>query len=374
MAFDTMNLEYLLNHLKYRFGVDGTVLAWLTDYLTDQTQIVVLNGEQGQVQSDSVTLKCGVPQGSVLGPILFTLYITPLGDICRKHGIEYHSYTDDQQEYLSFAPAIEGDKELCLTKLQNCIQDIRPWMRTNLLKLNDSKMGVYYGWELKADADNTAVQIGNDNTACVDTAQDLGFIIDNDLKFTVHINKLSSTLFVSIRKTAKIGHLTNKETTKSLMLALVLSKLDYCNSLFIGTSEYNLDKLQRIQNISCWVINNLKKYDNSQASSGPTLIRIWERINNKILVMVFKCKHKLAPPYLQDLITFEYNKPLRSATNNDIPVIQCNIALVHKSSFKSVGPRLWNKLPKKIKAIDTLSDFKKNLKTHLFHLSYNISI
>ena len=126
--------------------------------------------------------------------------------------------------------------------------------------------------------------------------------------------------------------------------------------------------------MSCWVINNLKKYDHiTRHLQDIHCLRIQERINYKILVMVFKCKHKLALTYLHDLITFEYNKPLRSTTNNDIPVIKCNTALVHKSSFKLVGPRLWNKLPKKIKAIDTLSDFKKNLETHLFCLSYNIS-
>ena len=90
-------------------------------------------------------------------------------------------------------------------------------------------------------------------------------------------------------------------------------------------------------------------------------------------MMVFKCKHKLAPSYLQELISFEYNRPLRSAANHDIPVVKCNTALVHKSSFKSIGPRLWNALPTNIKAINTLSEFKTQLKTHLFHLSYNIS-
>ena len=231
--------------------------------------------------------------------------------------------------------------------MQNCIQDIRLRMRTNLLKLNDSKMEFIMVESkhnlLKTDTKNTAVQIVNDIIPCVDSVCDLGFIIDNELTSTTHINKLSSTLFVTIRKIARIRHLIDKETTKTLMQALVLSKLDYCNSLLIGTSEYSLDKFQRIQNMSCQVINNLKKYDSIiNHLQDLHWLRIHERIRYKILVMVFKCKHKLAPTYLQDLITFEHNKPLRSTTNSDIPVVKCNTALVHKSSFKLVGPRLWN--------------------------------
>ena len=74
-VFDTVNHDYLVNHLKYRFGVVGTALTWFTDYLKGPTQRVALDGIHSQIQSDSVTLICGVPQGSVLGPILFTLYI-----------------------------------------------------------------------------------------------------------------------------------------------------------------------------------------------------------------------------------------------------------------------------------------------------------
>ena len=109
---------------------------------------------------------------------------------------------------ISFASALEGDKETCLTNLQNCTQDIRLWLRTNLLKLNNSKMEfIMIGSKQNlsiADAKNTAVQIGNDNITCVDTVQDLGFIIDNKLKSTAHINKLYSTHFVTIRKIARI--------------------------------------------------------------------------------------------------------------------------------------------------------------------------
>ena len=158
-----------------------------------------------------------------------------------------------------------GTKRDVLIICKTCIHHIRLWMTTNLLKLNDNKTEfIMVGSKnnlLKANTRNTSVQIGNDFVTCVDSVHDLGYIIDNELKSTVHINKLTSTLFITIRKIAKIRHLIDKGTTKMLMQALVLSKLDYCNSLLIGTSEYNLDKLQRIQNMSCRVINNLKKHD-----------------------------------------------------------------------------------------------------------------
>ena len=135
-------------------------------------------------------------------------------------------------------------------------------MKTNLLKLNDNKAKfIMFGSKInlqKAYNKNTTVQIGNDHIICVDSVRDLGYIMDNELKSTIHINKPTSILFITIRKIAKIRHQIDKETTKILMQTLVLSKLDYCNSLLIGVNEYNLNKLQRIQNMACQVINNLK--------------------------------------------------------------------------------------------------------------------
>ena len=120
-AFDTVSHKLLLNCLKYCFGITGVVIKWLEEYLTGRHQWVVLGESAEQVMSEKVTLKQGVPQGSILGPILFTLYTSSLGDVCRSHNVVFHSYTDDQQNYMSFSPAIHGLKDHCIQTLDACI-------------------------------------------------------------------------------------------------------------------------------------------------------------------------------------------------------------------------------------------------------------
>ena len=103
-AFDTVNHRILLERLKIMFGLTGTVINWITSNLLGRSQKVVV----GNVNSSAVPLLCGVPQGSILGPTLFTLYTTPLSKFCNKYAVTYHLYADDQQLYLSFKPSNAG--------------------------------------------------------------------------------------------------------------------------------------------------------------------------------------------------------------------------------------------------------------------------
>ena len=117
----------------------GTILKRFQSYLSGCTQQVVNDSEDGKTSSlDNLALTRQVPQGSALGPILFNLYIAPIGDICKKHEVSYRGYADDQQEYLSFQP-IPGCQEQCLNQLQGCISEVKNWMKANSLKLNDAK-------------------------------------------------------------------------------------------------------------------------------------------------------------------------------------------------------------------------------------------
>ncbi len=134
-AFDTIDHNILLNRLENFFGISGSALAWFKSYLSDHHQFVAVNEEvsyRSQVQY-------GVPQGSVLGPLLFTLYMLPLGDIIRRHGVTFHYYADDTQLYVSSRPGETHQFET----LTECIVDIKKnWMMSNFLQLNSLKTEV----------------------------------------------------------------------------------------------------------------------------------------------------------------------------------------------------------------------------------------
>lgn len=98
-SFDTVDHSILLHRLRYKFGITGNALRWFTSYLSNRSQFVSIDG----VSSDSLLLSCGVPQGSVLGPILYLLYTSPVADILRKHKMSFHFYTDDTQIYIPFS-------------------------------------------------------------------------------------------------------------------------------------------------------------------------------------------------------------------------------------------------------------------------------
>ncbi len=136
-AFDTLDADILLSRLENRFRITGNVLCWIRSYLTDRKQSVCIKNETSSATSDPKQLKWGVPQGSVLGPVLFTAYTAPLGDLAQEHGVNMHCYADDSQPYLSFRPAVPMAEEMAVDKLNGFVQDIRAWMLANKLKLND---------------------------------------------------------------------------------------------------------------------------------------------------------------------------------------------------------------------------------------------
>ena len=131
-AFDTIDPTVLLRRLDDWFGVTGKALDWFKSYLTGRCQRIRLC----DCLSSKTDIKFGVPPGSVLGPLLFTLYTTPLSSMICEHAIPYHLYADDSQLYVSFA---SGHSTAALNGLQSCLASVQSWISTNKLKLNANK-------------------------------------------------------------------------------------------------------------------------------------------------------------------------------------------------------------------------------------------
>ena len=130
-AFDTVNHDTLANILQSS-GISGTVLNWLTSYLSNRHQIIKINSSSSEPRA----LTCGVPQGSVLGPVLFTIYTSSLGRLLRSNNINYHLYADDTQIWVTCK---QSDLPDAVNRLQNCIALIQSWMAHHQLKLNEDK-------------------------------------------------------------------------------------------------------------------------------------------------------------------------------------------------------------------------------------------
>ncbi|CAJ1086723.1 RNA-directed DNA polymerase from mobile element jockey [Xyrichtys novacula] len=247
-AFDTIDHCILLQRLEQSIGIAGSALSWFKSYLTDRSQFVHVNNE-----SSAHTKVCyGVPQGSVLGPILFTLYMLPLGKIMRKYSINFHCYADDTQLYLSMKPEEAGQ----VARLEACLKDIKSWMTNNFLMLNSDKTEVLVlgPKHLREAFSSNLATFDGISLASSPTVRNLGVLFDQELSFSSHIQQIFRTAFFHLRNISKIRRILSQSDAEKLVHAFVTSRLDYCNSLLSGCSSTSLRTLQLVQNAAAWVL------------------------------------------------------------------------------------------------------------------------
>lgn len=370
-AFDTIDHELLLKDLA-QFGMSGRAMSLLHSYLKNRTQMVQINDSI----SESTALTCGVPQGSVLGPILFLIYAGGLSEIMAAHNVRYHLYADDTQIYLPIINIPEVKSKVVLL-----LADIKLWMNQRRLKLNDGKTEMLL---IKSSIrSNVSIQFGDLNLNGVavspsETVKDIGVSLDEALSFKYHINTVVRNCNFHIRNIYSVRKNLDRESTRSLVTAMISSRVDYCCSLFLGLPNKQLKKLQVILNRAARLIFQLKPRDSPTASQiSLHWLPIKARIEFKVCLITYKVLKFKTPAYLCDLLSpYSCHSAMTLRQSDDIYRLNEPRAIgekhLYSRSFSYSAPRMYNKLPGSLKKIESLDLFKKQLKAYLFDKAYNV--
>jgi hypothetical protein len=370
-AFDTVDHSILLNRLHNKFGISGNALKWFRSYLSNRCQFVSIDN----VSSDSLPLGCGVPQGSVLGPILYLLYTSPVADILRKHKMSFHFYADDTQIYIPFSSDDDNALDVAVQKIKACLFDLDLWMTINKLKLNKDKTEfLIFASKHSPLTISPTFHFGSEIIRPSPVVRNIGVLFDSSMSMANHIKMTCKTSFYHIRNISKIRKFLSVKSTEILVHSFVSSHLDNCNSLYYGLPEYLINRLQAVQNASARLITLSRKHDHIT----PILIELhWlpvsARIKFKILLLTFKAFHGLAPIYVQEMIVkYCPRRTLRSSSQLLLSSKSYNFKSHGFRSFSVAAPYLWNSLPSTIRDIADIETFKKELKTYLFKMTYNL--
>src|SRR5664279_4916765 len=234
-AFDTVDHEILLNRLEISFGIQSLPLKWMRSYLTSRSQAVSFGGRK----SRSETVHCGVPQGSVLGPLLFILYTADVEKLIRSLDLSVHLYADDTQQYCS-AKAAESDS--LKQRTVHVVNQVALWMASNRLRLNAAKTECMWCATARRQhlVHHTPIDLNGVAITPSTSVRDLGVLLSSDMSMSSHVNKVVSECFYKLRQLKTCRRCLPTPVAASLINCFVISKVDYCNALLLlaGQPDY----------------------------------------------------------------------------------------------------------------------------------------
>ena len=350
-AFDTVDHNILLSKLEI-YGISGTTHEWFKSYLHNRTQRCSVNG----FLSDATSLTCGIPQGTILGPLLFIIYINDLPN-CLANAVP-RMYADDT--HLTFA---SNSNENIECKLNQDLTSVSDWLGANRLTLNKSKTEFMLigSWQRLRTFDNSPKLVLNDfPIKQVPNTKSLGVFVDEHLTWNAHIVNISKKIASGIGALKRCRSFIPIKTLRYAFSAIVQPHFDYCDIVWGNCNNTLATKLQKLQNRAARILT----FSNYDADAEPLLERLgWKKLADRrkshMATMVYKSLNDLAPEYLKakfvnrSCIT---DYILRDTTNKlAVPKPRTNYL---KKSFQYSGAVLWNSLPLELRQAKSLSSFK----------------
>ena len=361
-AFDTIDHALLLHILNTRFDIGGTVLSWLRSYLSNRFFRVKV----GDGLSQKFPLEVGVPQGSILGPILFNCIMTKLADVLLAHDVSFHVYADDTQ--LWFPVTHPKEEANVRSNIKSIFSIIDNFMHEHHLKLNASKTIFLPLSRKRKQFDPLELESGCEILPST-KARNLGVTFDGQMSFDPHINELRKSCFHHIRNVCQLKPFIPTKKVASLILAIVISRLDFCNTLLCSLNKTQIKRIQSIQNAAVRMVAGAKIHQ----SITPLLKSLhWLPVQYRITYKLALTAHKsiydaTCPLYLKNALTIK--KSCRFTRSSLCPTFaRIDYTLVSVGGRSAVHHMvdIWNKLPSQLRNISDVKLFRKQLKTYLF--------
>ena len=359
-AFDTVNHDILLSKLEH-YGVRGVVLEWFKSYLSGRRQYVVVNN----TSSDVLPINCGVPQGSILGPLLFLIYINDLPNVSSK--LKFYLFADDTNIYS------ESEN---LGSLLQCVNRelkyVKRWLDVNRLSLNIEKTNYIIFHSSSSSLGSTSgVKIGKDPIGRVKFIKFLGVLLDENVSWRYHLSELSKKLARTCGILFKSRHLLPTNVLVCLYNSLFVSFLSYGIVVWGQTFPSYIEPIFKLQKRAVRTISHLPVYSRSTPIfMNLQLLRVTEIFEMKLLTFVYDSVNRISPSCFHNL--FKMNSSIhhhhtRQAYRGDLFQPQWNTISFGRRSISQLGPKLWNRLPFSLRSSSNGHTFKRKLKIHLLN-------
>lgn len=366
-AFDSININLLMSKLSY-YGFDNKALRWFDSYLSERYQYVKLNLNDGStLTSDKLPVKRGVPQGSILGPLLFVLYSADI--TTQIVNCKYHIYADDIQVYISFKPC---EIDSAIVKLNEDLARIAAWSTNNCLLLNPSKTKYLIlgsAHQLAKIHPSINVMLRDAPVDRVYEARNLGLLMDCNLRFEKHVANSVSQCFYKLKVLYKIRPFINEKLRMELVESLILSKLNYMDVVFGPRLLAKTQKLvQRVQNacarfcfdipLRAHVTPFLNKY---------SLLKMKHRRKLHMACLLFGIINFETPSYLYEKLSWMDSRRSRESRQCAVQLaIQRHRSGAFRGSFRYLASKCWNNIPPPIRSLQSTQSFKIKLKKFIF--------
>ena len=351
-AFDLVDHQILLNKLEI-YGIKDDALSWFDTYLTNRKQQVSINN----CQSDFQQISYGVPQGSILGPLLFLLFINDLP--LYTNNVFTDLYADDTTVY-----DIQDSMEQIESNLQSALNGLQIWCKSNGMILNSSKTKVMFVTtnqkRKRLNRQNLDLNFQNEPLNMISSDKILGVYVDNNLTWTDHIKYLTKKIASSIWLLSKIKKFLSQDHRVQFYKSYIQPHIDFCNIVWGSSSECNKLKIFRLQKRACKVILDYNVEDSREAMSSLKIMSIYDRLYLRKAKFMFKVFNNLTPSYISENFTRRNN--LNTSINLRSSSAGCFIppkprTECFKHSLRYSGCLVWNSLPEDIKNAPTIDTF-----------------